>query len=1308
MKRVFPVLSLFAFSYFGTSLVGDEPRATKQSAGDLIEQLGDKDPAKVCAAAKALGKLGPARDAAPALKLLLKNRNGRVKWTAAEALWRLEHKATDLVPVYAELLTATDADVRAASAWRLGRFGSDARPAVLLLAGTLRDESLEVRVQVGQALANLGADAEPALPALVRALADKQLDESPQANDGGESARSSPALPALVELADDSIPLLIETFRASAVERRNDDSSETRAWEVASRVAVAFPIFGGRAVAPLLKALESKNADTRSYAAAALHEMAKLNGLSENAIEKLENRLDDPDKRVRSIAASAISLARPSSTKAVMMLVKGTGDGEISTNDLLAALERVSPHNKEARKLLFRMLGDERAETAQEAHRILARLELPADQVLEVWTRALSHANSKVRSEAIYALMRLGSSAKTAKSALHARFQKEKDYHCKGSILDALTAIDPDDPALIPIVIKSMDDRESWVRWRAISSLEALGPRAKDALPKIEARLLNPGQKGKEDILDDSEMRHLVKALVRIAPGSANSAAILLKALRNRDVRSVHCPKNTWYMRDLLEDALQANLPAAAPLLREALKDEDADVRRSAALVLVRAGLEIETALPVLMENLWSGKDTSGEQSRFQWRVVNLLSLRRMPATPAVAAAWCKGWQAAHSEVRTTIEPGLLVLQPEALPHLLEQLRQAKTAQTRRDLAHLLAQFEGQSKQVLSILREELREPQPAAQYAAAQALMTLGPDAVGAVPELIRLLSNSHPGMRAVAAQALAGIGRAARPAVPALKAMLKETKPEMRIVAANALSQIDPDVNEALALLRDALVSKKTDELFRSDSIGLPAGLKDHEIYPDPIEESILRFGERAASVLADLLDNVDLDEWSADNVSAQCGSTVRIQAALLLAKLGTEAKTAVPALVRALKDRDPFIRDAAASALGRIGPAAKQAAPDFISLLEQQNRFASASGTWSSSPRAGGRSSAASQFGYGVLFNFRSAGRESVLSRDTVFGSGYGEQDPYANIRPAYPYDAAHVLGRIDSEARSAQPILRELAKDPNYPGRLSAALAMWRSGCEASDLIPAFAAALETHARIAENESVPLTREMRECLAELDTQLKPTARILAEWLKQRQSPADLKDQVAVVEALGRLGVDARAAVDVIRPMLQGDRWNARRRVAAALALFRIRGEKDLVFPVLREVLVGLEEHSSLYHQTDLTDTARVHAARALGVLAENGEERAKALILETAKGDENPSVRVAALEALARQKQTNAAAMSGLCAMLRHRDATVRVEAASACGRLGPRAKVSLKALQAAMEDGQHTVRQAARQALTLLD
>jgi HEAT repeat protein len=1306
MRQGFAVVLVFAFILVGTSLAGEERRGSTPPVSDLIKQLGDSQPDRVCAAARALGKQATAKEAAPALRELLKNSSGRVKWTAAEALWRLEHRAADLVSVYAELLTATDADVRAASAWRLGRLGSEARPAVAVLAAALRDENLEVRVQVGQALANLGGVAEPALPALLRALGDPLLDESPRNSERVEGARRSPALPALVKFPDQAIPLLIDKFRENASVHMfiggGDDLSPYSPWDAAARAAHAFPVFGARAVAPLLRALDAKDRKTRHGAAVALREMAQFTGIPEIAIERLERCLDDPDEDTCRIAADAMSWVRPASTRAVTILVKAREEGR-PDKALLAELERMGPHNEAARKLLLELLGDKHAETAQEAHRILADLELPADQALPVWMKALAHADSNVRQRAIQALRKFGPAAKSAKSKLHERFAAEKDYSCKGGILGALTAIDPDDPMLVPLLIRSLDDPESWVRWVTLTCLEDLGPRAKAALPRIKAHLLSP-KKDKENRLDDSEMRHLVDALVRIAPSSAQTAATLLRALRDREIRAVHDPKNVWFMRDILEDSLQANLPAAAPVLREALKDADPEVRRSAALVLVQEGLQTETALPVLMEGLGTDKGSGEEPSEFRGRMVELLSLRRSAATPAVAAAWCKAWQTADPDARKILQPGLLVLQTEALPHLLEQLRQAKTPQTRRDLAHLLAHFEGQSKEILPILREELRQPHPASQYAAAQALMLLGSDGAEAVPELLPLLSSSHLGARAAGATALGRIGRAAKPAVPDLKAMLMDPNPKIRLLAASALGQIDPDATEALALLRQAFISDKNDPSWRMDGIELSDSPGDHSIYPDPIEESIARFGERAVVVLADILDNVDLDEWSADNVSSQCGASVRVQAARMLAQLGPDAHKAGTALIRALNDFDPFIRDAAASALGRIGPAAKEAAPACITLLERQNRAASAAGPWSSSARASGRSRAASRDAYGGPFDFLSLGRQRLLS-EHPFGYGFGNPDPYAHLRPNYPHDAAYVLSRIDSEARSALPILREMARDPNHPGRLAAALAIWRSGGDSPDLVPAFAAALQMHIRTAGSETVPLSRDIHECLAELGTQLKPAVGVMAEWLKQPF--AQQQDQVAVINALGRLGADARSQVDLLRPMLQGEHWHATRRVAAALALFQIVGERDGAFAVLREVFLGLEEHASLYYRPDLSDTARVHAARALGVLAAS-DERARSLLVEAAKGDENPYVRVAALETMARRKETHAAAMSGLCAVLRHRDSGVRLAAASACGRLGPLARSSARALRATAEDGQLAVRQAARQALAAVD
>src|SRR5262245_32371792 len=53
----------------------------------------------------------------------------------------------------------------------------------------------------------------------------------------------------------------------------------------------------------------------------------------------------------------------------------------------------------------------------------------------------------------------------------------------------------------------------------------------------------------------------------------------------------------------------------------------------------------------------------------------------------------------------------------------------------------------------------------------------------------------------------------------------------------------------------------------------------------------------------------------------------NTARRQAAQELGELGTEAKSALPALRKALADKDLFVRRFAALALGKVGPGDKE---------------------------------------------------------------------------------------------------------------------------------------------------------------------------------------------------------------------------------------------------------------------------------------------------------------------------------------------------------------------------------------------
>jgi HEAT repeat protein len=64
-------------------------------------------------------------------------------------------------------------------------------------------------------------------------------------------------------------------------------------------------------------------------------------------------------------------------------------------------------------------------------------------------------------------------------------------------------------------------------------------------------------------------------------------------------------------------------------------------------------------------------------------------------------------------------------------------------------------------------------------------------------------------------------------------------------------------------------------------------------------------------------------------------------RRNAALALGRIGPEARTAVQALARALKDKDQDVRQEAAASLGHMGPEGKAAVPVLVELLNDEHK-------------------------------------------------------------------------------------------------------------------------------------------------------------------------------------------------------------------------------------------------------------------------------------------------------------------------------------------------------------------------------
>ncbi|BDU74134.1 serine hydrolase [Mesoterricola silvestris] len=142
-----------------------------QGAGALPEALrvletGDAPGRE--AAARVLGRLGPAADAAvPALVRALKDPEARVRERAAQALGALGPGAAPAAPALAEVLADPDVFVQGQAAAALGCLGPGAVP---VLARALEAKEAAARKGAATALGRLGSAAAPAAPGLVKAL----------------------------------------------------------------------------------------------------------------------------------------------------------------------------------------------------------------------------------------------------------------------------------------------------------------------------------------------------------------------------------------------------------------------------------------------------------------------------------------------------------------------------------------------------------------------------------------------------------------------------------------------------------------------------------------------------------------------------------------------------------------------------------------------------------------------------------------------------------------------------------------------------------------------------------------------------------------------------------------------------------------------------------------------------------------------------------------------------------------------------------------------------------------------------------
>ncbi len=261
--------------------------------------------------------------------------------------------------------------------------------------------------------------------------------------------------------------------------------------------------------------------------------------------------------------------------------------------------------------------------------------------------------------------------------------------------------------------------------------------------------------------------------------------------------------------------------------------------------------------------------------------------------------------------------------------------------------AQALGQFADQVERVLPHLLAGLQEERTAVSEAAAWALADLGTDAAGAVSQLIKAARSREFGLQLAAITALGRIGPPAKSAVPALcDAMRNDDTVREAIVAlghigpaaAVAIDELIRYAGQGPADVRSLAAEALGDVGVASDLVvsALQAGLEDsNDLMRMCSAYALAKLDERNGAGREALARTL-----GANAVGDDFDKKLHVMG--MLAKLGSAAEPAVPALTVALQDASPAIRAAACEALSQIGTPARVAFPALESALDDESFY------------------------------------------------------------------------------------------------------------------------------------------------------------------------------------------------------------------------------------------------------------------------------------------------------------------------------------------------------------------------------
>jgi HEAT repeat protein len=318
----------------------------------------------------------------------------------------------------------------------------------------------------------------------------------------------------------------------------------------------------------------------------------------------------------------------------------------------------------------------------------------------------------------------------------------------------------------------------------------------------------------------------------------------------------------------------------------------------------------------------------------------------------------------------------------------------------------------------------------PEARYWACIALSEIGPPAKDAVPGLIKVLADEQPQIRLQATIALAEIGPLAKSAVLDLTKLLGDKSEPVRNAAVFALGRIG-DKNAAAAI---AKIDKPADDYLHTLCTWALARMnpEDKQQQAAAVDLLAAKLGDKdrnaahmAARGIAELEPAAEVIRPAMEKLLAGADAETADRIFTALASLGTKI---MPLAINALKDSSPARRERAMQVLAKVGPEAATAVPELVKIIQNPD----------------------AKHKIEALFVIGAIGPKASAAVPAAVAA-------LSHTDVQVQQTAAFALGKIGPEAKEAVTPLKKLAASSDDLVKLTAIWALLQIGPRSEDLV-----------------------------------------------------------------------------------------------------------------------------------------------------------------------------------------------------------------------------------------------------------